>query len=118
MTETVYQGKVLSFYQHYGFIQILNSGEQENVYISIADITPTEEVESKFLIPGEYVEFRLFVDGDKRSAKVLKGIHGGALLCENKYIRSTLLNYRRRMRRNHRATDATDATDATAVVVP
>ena len=94
-----FQGQVISFYQKYGFVKVL-AENQENIYINLSNIKTLEEQENVFLVPGEYVEFEIKEEEDKREAINLTGVKSGSLMCENKHLRSSLTYYRRRMKKH------------------
>jgi hypothetical protein len=109
MSTTIQRGQVISFYEKFGFISPSGANSDEsssNVYINAENMIVPEEVQRPFLIPGEYVQFKVReLENGKKEAYDLQGVDNGPLLCENKYMRGTFINYRRRVRTNRRKSE-------------
>lgn len=102
---TRYRGKVVNFYEKFGFVEVTTPGDLQgtHIYINIDHINTATDDESKqaFLITGEYVEFSVDKSEDGRQhCTALGGIDGGELMCENKYMYGSLQQYRSRLRRS------------------
>ena len=74
----------------FGFIKPLDGGD--DVFVHIRDITPKHIIHSPTIYTGEYVSFSLAPNGagsdgvERMKAVEVKGIRGGALLCDHGQI--------------------------------
>ena len=97
MTENMNNGRVLWFDSRkgYGFINLL--GTEDNYFVHFSGIKVNSDTIYKKLFPGEYVNFTLLEDGDRRICSDVTGIGGGPLLTENtqyryKYFKNNRVN--------------------------
>lgn len=78
----VKQGQVQWFDRHTGYGFLSYSKDKDNVFVHQSQLK-TEVDQFRYLVPGEYVEFRLESrDDNKVSAVNVTGINGGKLMCE------------------------------------
>ena len=110
-TDTLYRGQVINFHDLFGFAKVTSPGDKngEHIYISADQIVveentdDTEKNKRQFLVTGEYVQFNITKESDdKEFATNVTGVDGGELMCNNKYMRGTLIQYRKRMRTRRR----------------
>jgi cold shock CspA family protein len=97
MTENMNNGRVLWFDSRkgYGFINLL--GTEDNYFVHFSGIKVSSDTIYKKLFPGEYVNFTLVEDGDRKICNDVTGIGGGPLLTENtqyryKYFKNNRVN--------------------------
>lgn len=85
---TRYAGRVKWFNNKagYGFISTSVDGQDQDIFVHHSELQPSTNL-FRYLVEGEYVEFGLSQtssEDDKVSARAVKGLNGGKLMCETR----------------------------------
>jgi len=67
----------------FGFIVDINSGDSDEYFVHHSRLTTSESC-FKALYEGEYVEFGVVVENEKKLADNVRGVSGGPLMCESR----------------------------------
>ena len=67
----------------FGFIVDINSSDSDEYFVHHSRLN-TEQPCFKALYEGEYVEFAVVVENEKKLADNVRGISGGPLMCESR----------------------------------